>query len=292
MSTAPPATAHRSDAGHVDHGPERLDPVAAPVALPGVLRSEWVKLRSVRSTTTSLLATVGVLLFFGAVVAAVSGGLLATTGEGEGGPVANDPTAIALAGVIFAPLVIGVLGVMTATSEYATGTIGSTMTLVPRRLPVLWAKAAVLVVVTLPVMVVACLGAFLTGQLLLDAGGELPGAALTDPGVLRAVLGTAAYLSGVSVLGLSIGMLVRSTSVAVSALLTLVFLLPGLGGFLLPASWQDNVLLYLPSEAASAFTSVAPAPGLLGTTAGAAVFAAWVAVPLLVAAVALRRRPV
>jgi hypothetical protein len=93
-------------------------------------------------------------------------------------------------------------------------------------------------------------------------------------------------------MGLVFGTLLRSTAVAISALFALVFLLPGLGSFLLPASVRDDVLLYLPTNAASSFTSVTPGPELLGTAAGAAVFAAWVVVPLLVAAVALKRRPV
>ena len=77
-----------------------------------------------------------------------------------------------------------------------------------------------------------------------------------------------------------------------SALFALIFLVPGFGTFLLPASVRDDVLPYLPSNAGSAFTSVTATPDLLSVGAGAAVFAAWVVVPLLLAAVRLTRRPV
>lgn len=258
----------------------------------GVLLSEWIKLRSVRSSTLTLLATAGVLLLVGALASAFNGGLLAAPADGDGGgPNGGDPTGTALAGSLLTPLIIGVLGVLVITSEYATGTIRSTMTLVPRRLPVLAAKIAVLSAVTFPVMLVASLATFWTGQALL-AAGDAATAAIGDPGVLRAIVGTAAYHTGVALVGLAVGVLLRGTAAAVSVLVALVFLLPGLGALLLPARWQDDTLIYLPSNAASAFTSVVPNPDLLGTGAGIAVFAAWVAVPLLLAAVALRRRAV
>lgn len=287
--------------------PTRIDdsPVPAPAAArrsqaerkvtaSGVLGSEWVKLRSVRSSMMTLVAAAVTLLFVGAAAAAFNGGLLAEPPDpGDGGPGGGDPTSTVLAGALLVPLIIGILGVMNITSEYATGTIRSTMTFVPKRLPVLWSKAAVLTAVTLPIMVVATLATFLLGQFVLGAGdAATQTAALGDPGVLRAVLGTAVYFTGVALIGLAFGTLLRATPAALSALFALVFLVPGLGGFLLPVSVQDNVLLYLPSNAASSFTSVAPGPELLGTGTGAAVFAAWVVVPLVAAAVALKRRSV
>ena len=260
------------------------------VTLPGVLRSEWVKLRSVRSTAWTYLAAAFTLLFFGSIAAAFTGGLLAAPDEGPG---AADPTSTVLSGVLLVALIIGVLGVMTMTSEYATGTIRSTMTFVPRRVQVLGAKAAVLVAVTLPVMALATLGTFLVGQALLGAGDAgTATASLGDPGVLRAVLGAAVYLTGIALIGLALGTLLRSTPAALSVLVGLIFLVPGLGTFLLPASVRDDVLPYLPSNAGSAFTSVSSTPDLLGVGTGAAVFAAWVVVPLALAAVRLVRRSV
>jgi ABC-type transport system involved in multi-copper enzyme maturation permease subunit len=283
LDTRPPAAATTSAApAHT----------ARRVTLPGVLHSEWIKLRSVRSTTWSYIAAAAALLFFGSLAAAFTGGLLASPEDG-GGPGGTDPTGIVLSGVPLVALIIGVLGVMVMTSEYATGTIRSTMTFVPRRLQVLGAKAVVLTAVTLPVMLVATVGTFLVGQALLGAGDAgTATAALGDDGVLRAVLGTAVYLTGITLIGLALGSLLRSTPAALSVLVALFFLIPGLGSFLLPASVRDDVLPYLPSNAGSAFTSVSPTPDLLSAGTGAVVFAAWILVPLVIAALRLVRRPV
>ncbi len=286
----PPAPA-RSQQPSPPSGARSRQPERA-VTASGVLRSEWVKLRSVRSSTMTLLASAGTLLFIGAAAAALNGGLL-TASLDEGGAAVEDPTATVLGGILLVPLIIGILGVMSITSEYATGTIRPTMTFVPGRLPVLWSKVAVLIAVTLPVMVASTLTTFLVGQWLLGAGDlDVATATLGDPGVLRAVLGTAAYLTGIAVIGLALGTLLRGTAAAISALFALVFLVPVLGSFLLPASIRDDVLLYLPSNAGTSFTSVVPTPDLLSSGAGGVVFAAWVVVPVLAAAVALRRRPV
>ena len=262
------------------------------VTMGGVLHSEWIKLRSVRSTTWSYVGAAAMLLFFGALSAAFTGGLLAGTEEGQG-PDGTDPTGIALSGVPLVALIIGVLGVMAITSEYATGTMRSTMTFVPQRLKVLSGKAIVLAAVTLPIMAVATVVTFLVGQALLDAGDVgFRTASLSDDGVLRAVLGTAVYLAGIALMGLAFGTLLRSTPAALSALFALIFLLPGLGSFLLPASARDDVLPHLPSNAGSAFTSVTPTPDLLPAWEGALIFAAWVFIPLAFAAYRLARRSV
>ena len=124
------------------------------------------------------------------------------------------------------------------------------------------------------------------------AKSSSPTGSLGDSGVLRAVLGSGVYLTGVALIGLALGTIMRGTAAAISVLFGLIFLVPGLAAFLPPAGVRDNVLLYLPPNAGASFTSVIPDPELLGSRAGAVVFAGWVVVPLLAAAVALRRRPV
>ena len=251
-----------------------------------VLRSEWLKLRSVRSSTTALAASAGVLVLIGLIYSAIVGGVL--SGETPPGEV-TDPTAASLSGLMLAQLIIGVLGVLTITAEYATGSIRTTLTAVPRRLSVLGAKAVAVAAATFPVMLAASFLVFLGGQALIGSG-ELDPASLGDPGVLRAVVGNAAYLTAVALMGLAVGTLLRSGSTAISTLVGVLFLLPGLGSVLLPASWRDDVLQYLPSNAGTALTSATEVPGLLSPGAGALTLLAWVAVPLVVAAVALRRR--
>jgi ABC-type transport system involved in multi-copper enzyme maturation permease subunit len=252
----------------------------------GVLRSEWIKLRSVRSSAMTLLGAAFAMLFAGLVFASTIG----SGGDGPGprGGV-SDPTAIALSGVMITQLIIGVLGVMVVSSEYSTGMIRSTLTGVPSRLPVLAAKVAVVACAVFTAMLAVSFVVFLGAQAIMS-GADQPTAALGDPGVLGAIAGSAAALTGVAVMGVALGSILRSTAGAISTLFGLVFLAPGLGQLLLPVSWRDDVLKYLPSNASSSFTSVVPDSDVLGTTAGALVFAAWVVVPLIVAAVLLRRR--
>jgi ABC-2 type transport system permease protein len=111
----------------------------------------------------------------------------------------------------------------------------------------------------------------------------------SDAGVARAVLGTAAYLVGIGLIGLALGMLIRSTAGAIGLLLGAVLILPSLATALLPDGW-DAVLKLLPSNAAEAFTSRLPSDNLLGSGAGMAVFAIWVVLTLAGAAAALKGR--
>ncbi|GGM87560.1 ABC transporter permease [Lentzea pudingi] len=251
----------------------------------GVVRGEWVKLRSVRSSGFAVLGAALTMIVAGLVFAATIG----TDSDGADG--VTDPAGITLSGAIFAQLLTGVLGVLLMSGEYATGMIKPTLTAVPSRLPVLAGKVAVLVGTVFPAVLASAFVVFFAGQVVMGNAG-LPTARIGDAGVLGAVVGSAVTMTGVAVLGLALGALLRTTAGAVSTLVFLVFLAPGLGGLLLPASWRDNAVKFLPSSAAEAFTQVAPAPGLLGAPAGAAVFSAWVVVPLLAAAVLLRRRDV
>ncbi len=255
----------------------------------GVLRSEWVKLRSVRSLVTTLAASSAVLLVVGLVFAGLLGGVFSANAGDEANEFAANPAGATLQGVLLAQLIIGVLGVMVITSEYSSGMIRSTLAVVPGRQSVLWAKAAVVACVTFPVMLVSALAAFFAGQLLIGSG-DIATASITDPGVLGAIVGTAGCLTGVTLMGLAVGTLLRSTAAAISTLFAVVFLLPGLGQLLLPESIRDSVLKFFPPSTGESFTSVFAVPGQLGTGAGIAVFVAWVAVPLVAAAIMLKRR--
>ncbi|MCD4526645.1 ABC transporter permease subunit [Nocardioides sp. cx-173] len=251
-----------------------------------VMRSEWTKLRSVRSNVVTLAASAGALLFIGLIFSAMIGGVVGNPPEDAG----DDPAGAALAGVQVAQLIIGVLGVLAITSEYSTGTIRTTLTAVPSRLPVLWAKVAVVALATFSVLGVTAFVTFFAGQALIGSG-DVDTATLSDPGVLRAVIGSAAFLMGTALLGLALGGILRSTAGAISTLFGIIFVLPGLGFILLPESVREDLLQYLPTTAGSSFTSVAPDTSQLSPGMGAAVFAAWILVPLLGAAVAFVRRP-
>lgn len=177
------------------------------------------------------------------------------------------------------------LGVLLVTGEYATGMIRATLAAVPARLPVLWAKAGLYAVVTFVLTGATSLAAFLLAQPLLGSRGV----GLDVPELPGALLGTAGYLTAIAVLAVALGFLLRSTAGGISLAFGLLLVVPPLG-FLLPSSWQDHLLPYLPSSAGAAVSTVAPQPDLLSPAAGALVLAAWALVPLAGAAVALRRR--
>jgi hypothetical protein len=171
-------------------------------------------------------------------------------------------------------LVLGTLGVLLMSGEYGTGMIRSTLAAVPARLPVLWAKAAVFTAVVFPVMLASSFIAFLGGQAIIGSTG----AALSDPGVIRAVIGTAVYLTGAGLIGLLLGALLRSTPAAISSFFGAMFLLAGVVQILLPSSWRDTIGPYLPSAAGSAFGAVTRAAGTLAPWAALGVFVAYLVV--------------
>jgi ABC-type transport system involved in multi-copper enzyme maturation permease subunit len=249
------------------------------------MKSEWTKLRSLRSTVFSLLAAVVFIIGFGLLVSSLIVGHWPPKDAADAA--SFDPTSTSLAGSFLAQLAIGVLGVLFITGEYATGMIRATFAAVPRRLPVLWAKAAVFAATVLALTVPSMLIAFTVGQSIFSSKDIET--SIGEPGVLRAVLGGAFYLVLVGLLGLAIGTLLRSTAAGISTLLGVIFVLPIIVGFL-PSSWSDPISKYLPSHAGQAITNVRPDPNALGPWAGFAVFCLYVVIALGAAAVSIRRR--
>ena len=190
---------------------------------------------------------------------------------------------ISLSGIFFAQLAIGVLGVLLITGEYSTGMIRSSLTVVPRRLPMLWAKVAVFAVVVLLTVLVASFVAFFVGQAVLS--GQQVDASLSDPGVLRAVVGAGLYVTVAGITALALGALLRNTAAAITTFVAVFFVVPTLT-LLLPASVTDHFVAYLPSNLGGVLTGstsglahpLAPWTGF-GVLCGYAVvllgFAAW-----------------
>jgi ABC-2 type transport system permease protein len=247
-----------------------------------VLRSEWTKLRSVRSTAWSALATVALLVGIGVLICTLRAARPASEVSGN-----FDPAAMSLTGVHLAQFAIGVLGVLVVTGEYATGTIRTSLAAVPRRLPLLWGKVATIAVLVLATCLPGALVAFVVGQSILapkhlDVG-------LSDPGVLRAVIGSALYLTAVGLLGLSLGALLRNTTGSVAALFGVLFA-PQIVAAFLPSDWSDAIVKYMPEPAGTVITNAQPDPASLGPWTGLGLFCGYIAVVLALAAWQLRRR--
>jgi ABC-2 type transport system permease protein len=251
-----------------------------------VLHAEWTKLRSLPSAAWSLLSAVALITVVGVLYT-----LLRATHPPHGASsiAGFDPTAISLSGIQLAQLATGVLGVLVITSEYATGQLFSTLAAVPRRLAVLRGKAAVLTVATLAGCLPATFAAFLIGQSVLSS--RHLGTTLGQPGVTRAVVGGALYLTAIALLGLGLGAILRNAAGGIAALLGVLLALPIIIG-LLPGTLSDQISKYLPTGAGQAVTNVRPDPTMLGPWTGLGVLCLYVAAVLGLAAWLLRRRDV
>jgi ABC-2 type transport system permease protein len=248
-----------------------------------VCRAEWIKFVSVRSNVRALIGAGLVLLVFGTLFASLAGSDEALPPNAAQ---ATDSLSMTFAGMNLSQLVLGVLGAVFVAGEYTTGVIRTMFTAVADRVSVLRAKAIVLGFGSWLVMTVASVVVFFAGQAVYAGDGATY--ALTDDGVLRAVLGGGVYGAGIALMGLALGFLLRSTAAAIGTLVATLMVAPGLIG-LLPDAFSETVGKYLPSNAGQAFLAVEQNDLLLSPAAGVAVFAVW-AVGLLVAAVVVLRR--
>ncbi|MGW5688956.1 ABC transporter permease subunit [Nonomuraea sp. NPDC003754] len=244
-----------------------------------VMRSEWTKMRSVRSTVWTLVMA-GVLLLAAGFVTA-----LAVSGY----PNALEKIGLvdmSLLGLPFAALALASTGVMVISGEYRTGAIRTTLAAVPNRIRMLAAKVVVFAVVSMAVSTVAAFGAFFACQAVFAREGL--SVALTEPGVFRAVVGAGLYLTASGLFGLALGALIRHTSGAMVAAISLILVLPSMVA-MLPGTWGRFIRDHFTSNAGMQVTQVNPAVGLAPWT-GFAVYLGWIAVTLLAATVLLNRR--
>ena len=266
-------------------------PQAAPAhdTWPGLLRAEWTKIRSVRSTVWSLIAFVVVAIGFSLIVALVISNVWDKPGpHPEHAQMAADPTSVIFgAGFGFGQLALCVLGVILMTSEYTTGAIRSSLLAVPRRLPMLAAKVIVFAVLELVVSAVTVFAVFFSTTAILHSHLVVT---LGQPGVLRATLGGIAYLVVLGVFAMAIGGLIRHTAGAIAAVVGLVLVVPPLIG-LIPGTIANHIHGYMPTVAGQLIGQTAQQPqDVLSPWQGFGVFCLWTAVLLAGCAVLLVRR--
>jgi ABC-type transport system involved in multi-copper enzyme maturation permease subunit len=251
-----------------------------------VLRSEWTKLWTLRSTRWSLLAAVVAMAGLGILVAAVQMNRWTHLAPHE--RAVYDSIDTGVGGYHLAQLAIGVLGVLVISGEYSTGMIRSSFMAVPHRLPVLWAKIGVYAAVTFVLMLVSSLVSFLVVQAIVTQHHVQH--SLGDPHALRAVVGTALFLTVLGILSVAIGALVRNTAGGIALFVFLLFVLPGITG-ILPSSVADAVNPYLPLNAGfTVATSTFENSNHLSPWGGFALFCGYAALAVAAAAIGLRRR--
>ena len=250
-----------------------------------VLRSEWVKLRSVRSTFWALTVTVVLGVGLGVVIsAATAHGYAKLTASAK---LSWDPTAVSLDGIGIATLAIAVLGVLCISSEYSSGMIRSSLIAVPRRGRMLAAKSLVFAVVTFVVGEVTSFTAFFLGQALIS--GHAPHAALGDPGVARAVVGAGLALAALAVLSVAVGALLRHPAAGIACMVAVLFVLPGISQAL-PDSWRNPVTEFWPTLADGQLSTVRQSAHTLQPWPGFGVMCLFTAIVYAIAWTLLDRR--
>jgi ABC-2 type transport system permease protein len=226
------------------------------IRIPSVIRSEWIKLRTVRSTWWTL----GVMALLTVGIAAIAGATIPSrwTSMSLGERLTFDPTSVSLRGLLFSELVVGVLGVLVMSAEYGTGTIRATLAAVPNRPLVLAAKAGVFAVVALVVGEILSFAAFLLGQSLLVSPATH--ATLGQPGVLRAVVGGGLVIGVLGLFALGLATIIRHTAGAITAFVGSLLVLP-IVTEALPSSINRPIGKFLPFNISDAMTSVRPSFG-------------------------------
>lgn len=258
------------------------------------MRAEWTKLRSVRSTTWTVFAVVAATVGVTAFLAANGG-----TDANQAGGVAGDDDVVvnSLRGIWVGQVPMVALGVIAITSEFATGTIRTTFAALPHRRQTLAAKGATVGLVALALGSAASVLSFLIAQPLLHDGGYVgpayPVVSLTDAPVIRAIAGTALYLTLLALFAVGVATIMRHTATAMTLVVTVVLV--------------PNVIMesFPRQRIRELLEQVFPAGGLtiqvtsaryhtppLGTWGGIGVTAAWALAAMLGAAWTIDRRDV
>lgn len=221
-------------------------PRTARLSFPRVLRSEILKIATLRSTWWSLGITVALSVGIALLIAAASRDF------GGDFPAVNALTAP----MQFTMLVAGIFGAMAITGEYSTGMIRSTLTAEPRRGAVVLAKAiAVAIFLVLTVIVSTVIAVVATAPLLGDAGIDW-----SDPGASTVPLAYSLLaMAAFGLIGLGWGFIIRNGAGAIAATVGLLFVAPiilslfTIGGE--AWAWLVDLTQYLPMSAASTLTS-------------------------------------
>jgi hypothetical protein len=245
--------------------------MAATNSFPATIRSEALKFRSVRSTVIGLVVTFVLTVGLGALVCTAVAH--ANSHSGPGPRTFANPIQVSMVGSYLANFALGVIGAIFITAEYATGSIRTTLAAVPKRTRLILAKVVVLFLAVVVVAEASTFSAFLVGQAILKSTGT--SASLSNSTALRAVLLTGLFMTFLSVIGFSLGLLLRQTAGAISVFVGLLLVLPLITNFL-PASWQNHILKFEPMSLGRSLAG-------LENIRSNALFTPWVAFFILIA---------
>jgi ABC-type transport system involved in multi-copper enzyme maturation permease subunit len=264
-----------------------LPPARGRANLMGTLRSEFTKIRSVRSTYWTMLVLFVITIGIGALVSWLTGSHWDQASASQ--RASFNPTSNSLVGLFFGQFVIVVLGSMTITAEYSTGMIRTSLTSMPRRGVFYVAKAAVFTVIALIIGEIASFVAFFLGQVLLGTAPVHISTTLSSPHVLRAVVGGGLFVAVCGLFAFGIGTMVRHTAAAISIAIGVLFVVPIIVNFL-PSSWNNDILRFLPSEGGQAIWRTTQAAHEWPAWGEFSVFLAYTAAVLIAGYILFRKR--
>jgi ABC-type transport system involved in multi-copper enzyme maturation permease subunit len=262
-----------------------FDDSRARTTLGHVVRSEWTKIWSVRSTFWTLLSLVVVTIGLSALFAWGASSHLADMNPHDRANL--DVTSASMGGLLLGQLAIAVLGALVICSEYSTGGIKATLIAVPDRMRVLLAKGVVFAVLAFVVGLITAFGAFFV-SMIFWSHHDLA-AHLGDPGVLRAVIGGGLYVLASGMFGFTIGVLIRHSGGAIATVVGLLFVAPLLTNAL-PGSWGSTINKYFTANAGQHITDVIHPAGAVTPWIGYLTISVEWIVPLLVGAWLMKRR--
>lgn len=249
-----------------------------------VLRSEWTKIRSVSSTVWTLGLALVVTVALGALISVLSKNDYDSLDARD--RLTFDPTFISFAGMSLGQLAMIVFGVLVVSNEYSTGMIRTSLAAVPQRAAFLFGK---ITVATLLAFVVGLATSFLTffvGQAMLGPYK----AQIGDPGVLRAVIGGALYMTLIALFSMGVAAMLRSPMLSLGILMPFFFLISSILG---NVSATKKVGRFLPDQAGSKIMQVKSPfddDTPYGPWGGLAIMVAWVVLALLGGYVLLKKR--
>jgi ABC-2 type transport system permease protein len=255
------------------------------VSAPRVIRSEWMKMRTLRSSWLTMALAIVAVPGIGIAIA------WSTANEWDqmrpGHRDHFNPLADPLSGFNLAQLAIGVLGILLVAGEYSAGMIRATLAAVPKRLPVLWSKVALFTTLTLITMVPISIGTFFVSQRFLSA--KHIQTTWSAPTVARTVIGVGLYLTVVAALAMGLGAIIRNVAGAIGAFVGILLVLPVIA-LALPETWANRINKWLPSNAGQALLGGSFDNTTLAPWTGFAVFCGYAVGTLLIASILLRRR--
>jgi ABC-2 type transport system permease protein len=246
------------------------------------LRSEWTKIRTVRSTFWTLLATMAVTIGLSALIAWGNAGH-ATVDELRHHDLALD----SMNGLLLGQLVIVVFGALAITAEFTTGMIRTSFTSMPRRGVVYAAKALVTTLVALVVGLISSFGSFFAGSVFFNNKGVH--IALGDPNVLRAVIGGGLFLAASALLAFGLGAIIRHTAGAITAATGVLFVLWIIANFL-PSSWRDSFGKWIPFNAGQQIFTTQNTAHMFTAWVGFGVYLSYAVVAVVVGGILVGRR--